>query len=563
MSAPLNTISPLTYPSWLKYQKNIKPDSAQLLYADYIKEWYKVNEDFKKSDSIKDNYIQLLKDLSFLFGKNEKDLFLSELDYANDEELIFSIPFFVKKLKEICKVLSYKRESLKNAKLKYNLVGSNNGLEKLLYEYILKGFTVDENYITQIPISSLSEFFPALSSVNGNFFVELEELHDSQSYHDSDPSVPINEYVDIDQVKNEDIFEGLSEEEILNLISTRYLNRVADTPLSRLFNQYLSEIPYLSSASLFNSATQTIYNEIASNQKYLGESLYGLTAIRLGEIDTPDLTLNLDFKNGNNWFYWPSGERVIDESIFNNVYSPIYINESNLVNSGATGGSDYNNSDLIFSDKSGIVEGAWLRGPRTESSKGIMELTVNATSKREFVFPYPGFKLSSKGTLWNGFSLTDEDYLIYEKLLPEQKRKILESYYTESLPNSASVPIYLNNTSLIYDGAYAAKFSDEADTLFKTYFNSAYSLNNAYSDALSGASEEAFLYRFEKTDIPISIGLNDIAWPLDRIDGDKNLPITILNDTCLPIKLSEINASKTMLGSVAGSSFDIQTLYIN
>lgn len=554
MSAPLNTTSPLTYPSWLKYQGNLNPDKAQIFYANYLKEWYKSNTVTGNADSLKENYIQLLKDLSFLFGTEERDLFLTELDYANDEELIISIPYFVKKLKEICKVLSYKRESLKHSKLRYNLVGSNQGLEKLLYEYILKGFTVDENYISQVPISTLSRFFPALSSVNGNFFIELEELHDSQSYHDSDPSVPINQYVDIDQVKEDSIFDGLSEEEILGIISTRYLSRIADTPLSRLFNQYLSEIPSLSTASLLNSTTQTVYNEILANKKYLGESVYGLTAVRVSELNTPDLILNIDLEEGNNWFYWPSGDKIIDETQFNNVYSPININNSNFVNSGATGGLDYTNSDLIFSDKAGIVEGAWLRGPRIEKSEGTMQLTVKAESKKEFIFPYAGFKITSKGTRWGGFSLTDGDLLVYEKLLPEQKKKILENYYTETLPNSSSLPVYINNSALVYSNAYAAKFSDEADTLLKRNFNS--TLNKVFSESLSGLSEEAYLYKFDKTDIPVSIGINDIAWPIDRTGLDSNFPITILNDTCLPVKLSETDALRTMAGAIAGNSIE-------
>jgi hypothetical protein len=277
MSAPLNTVSPLTYTSWLKYQEALKPDSAPELYTEYLHTWYRNNTTLNStnSDAIKQNYIQLLKDLSFLFGTQEKDLFLANLDYTNDEEIVFAIPYFVKKLKEICKILAYKRESVKNAKLKYNLVGSNQGLEKLLYEFVLNGFTKKENNITQVPITSLARFFPALSSVNGNFFIEVEELHDSQSYHDSDPSVGIQEYVDLEQINNQIPFENSSEEEILNLLSTRYLSRVADTPLSRLFNQYLLEIPTLSTAALSGVPTEVIFSEIAASQNILEKLFMG------------------------------------------------------------------------------------------------------------------------------------------------------------------------------------------------------------------------------------------------------------------------------------------------
>ena len=555
MSAPLNTVSPLTYPTWLKYQDNLQPDSAPALYTQYLHTWYANNTLLATNASaIKENYIQLLKDLSFLFGTDEKDLFLSQLDYTNDEEIIFAIPYFVKKLKEISKVLTNKRESVKNAKLKYNLVGSNNGLETLLYEYVLKGFTKDENQITQVPVSQLSSFFPDLSSVNGNFFIEIEELHDSQNYHDSDPSVSINQYVDISQLENEIPFEGLTEHEIMGLISTRYLSKVADTPLSRLFKEYLSEIPSLSTTALFNQANGSIYNQIAANQKYLGETVYGLTAVRLSELDAPDYHLHLDFQQGNNWFYWPSGDKIVDESSFNNVFAPIYINDTSFVASSATGGNDYTDSDLIFSDKTGVVEGAWLRGPRTFYIDDSMNVSLKPDVVKDFIFPYPGFYITSKGTLWHGHSLTDADYLLYEKLLPEQKKTILTQYYTQNLPNSANVPIYINNSSLVYAGAYADKFSDTADTLTKK--PNYKGLNTLYSDGISGNTEQAYLYKFDRTDLPISQGVNDIAWPIESFGVTKNLPLTILSDTCLPVNLSEIDVSYTMSGAVAGSVFD-------
>ena len=225
MSAPLSTVSPLTYTTWLKYQENIIPDTTAELYTEYLHDWYKSNTLLSNSsNSLKDNYIQLLKDLSFLFGANEQDEFLANLDYANDEEIIFAIPYFVKKLKDICKIFADKRESIKNAKLRYNLVGSSQGLEAMLYEYVLKTFTQDANNISQVPVSALSNFFPSLSSVSGNFFIELEELHDTQSYHDSDPSLPITNYVDVEKVVNDLPFNDISENDVLGILSSRYLS---------------------------------------------------------------------------------------------------------------------------------------------------------------------------------------------------------------------------------------------------------------------------------------------------------------------------------------------------
>ena len=554
MSVPINTTSPLTYTSWLKYQGNLKPDTANELYTVYLQQWYDENTllTANNRDVIKQNYIQLLKELSFLFNKEEKDLFLTNIDYTNDEDIVFAIPYFVKKLKEICKILANKRESVKKAKIRYNLVGSGDGLEKLLYEYLLNGFTTKENNISQIPVSSLTKFFPALSSVSGDFFVELQELHDSQNYHDSDPSVNISEYVNIDDIKNDIPFKDIPEQEVLKLISSKYLSRVADTPLSRLFNQYLLEIPTLSTADLFGRENAKIQNQIMGSEKYLAETVYGLTAVRVSEIHAPDLVLDLNLKQGNNWFYWPSGDKVTNDSIYNNVYDPISINSSSFVRSSATGGDDYTNSDLIFTDKAGLVEGAWLKGPRTDYSRDKMQLYVNPGIVREFIFPYPGFKLTAQGTNFGGHTIVEQDYLLYQKLVPEKRQEILKEYYTQTLPNSASIPIYLNNTSLIYQGAVAGYFSDVADTInIRPLVNGD---NPVFNDGTEQLSQEAFLYKFDQTDIPISVGITDIVWPVGAFDIAKNFPMTVTPDTCLPINLSDLNVSKTMIGAVAGTT---------
>lgn len=555
MSFSIKTNSPLSYPSWLKYQSGLAPDTSIQLYNQYLRTWYAENtleSEKGLSQRIKNDYIQLLKDINFLFSsQEEQDLFLSQIDYNNDEEITLAIPYFVQKLKEISKILSFKREAIKNAKIKYNLAGSNNGLEKILYQYILHGFTSRENNITQVPSSALSNFFPQLSSINGNFFIELEELHDSQSYQDSDPSVPVTEYIDVNSVLNDIPFEDLTEHDVLNLISSRYLSRVVDTPLSRLFNQYLSEITTLSaSPSLSASAYQTIYNQAVASQKYLSENVYGLTAV---QVDTtkPDLILNLPFTAGNNWFYWPSGDRVSTGELPNNLYKPISINNSNFVNSGATGGTDYRDSDLFFTDQSGTIEGAWLQGPRVIPAVGNLSLRLPAAKIREFIFPWVGFYISNEATSFVDFSLDDSEYSVFQRLTINQQNLILNDYYTRNLPASSSDPIYLNNTTLVYGGALAGESSIDADTITVRQ-NANKGALPVYNDSTVGESQKAFLYKFTNTDIPISIGVNDINWPVENFKQSDNIPLTVLPDTCIPVRLADLNINTAMLGCVAG-----------
>jgi hypothetical protein len=212
----LSTNKPFSFKEWIKYQKIEIADKNYSDYLVYLKNWYadknKISE--KNRSEIKYQYIQLLKDLSVLFNEDEKNQFLKNLDFENDEEIIFTIPLFSKKLKEIGKVLINKRENIKNAKIKYNMVGSNIGLESLLYEYILKNFSKKENNITQIPFSDVQNFLPELSAVKDDFYIEIEELHDADFYHDSDPSLDISEYQDISKFLNDIPFNDFTEDEI-------------------------------------------------------------------------------------------------------------------------------------------------------------------------------------------------------------------------------------------------------------------------------------------------------------------------------------------------------------
>lgn len=560
MNSDIENKKPLDYNKWLSYQNTLLPEKQQSEYLNYLKKWYleksKVNSEIKKT--FKQQYIELLKDLSFLFGSTEFDSFLSQLDTSNDEELIFTIPFFAKKLKQVAIVFSKKRESVKQAKLKYNLIGSNSGLEKLLYEYILKGFTKTENNISQVPASKFSSYFPELSSVKNKFYIEIEELHDKNSYLGSDSSVPLESYVEVERISEKIFskqFEDLTDEEILKLLSTRYLTKISNSFLSNAFVNFLNnDVPNLTSEDLFNQNVLNIYNQIEASKRYMSQPLYGLTAIKLKDLDVFDNYLTLDFNSGNNWFYWPSGSQMLDDSKFNNIYSEIPINESSFVTSGATAGDDYTNSDLIFTDKNGVVEGAWLRGEhKTDPEKIKMTLTVKTGEKKEFIFPYPGIDFSNKTNGFLGYLVDDTDNNLLNILEPKIREKILSDYFTSSLPTSSCDPIYINNTSLVEYGSHADTFSDTADNIIKKpkdYFTS-----SIYSEGQQGEIEQAYLYKFDKTDLPIKTGLNQIYWPLQTFEDENNISLTVNNKFCLPVYLRDFDISKSMVGAIAGLNF--------
>lgn len=545
--------TPYNYKVWFSLQDQQLANDPQTLYMEYLKNWYFINNKtiVDPKEKIKSEYIQLIKDLSFLFNKEEKDKFLQTIDYNNQEELIYAIPLFAKKLKEIARVLNAKRTSIKNSKLKYNLIGSNDGIETLFYEYLLRSFTVADNAITQIPTSVLKYEFPSLSAVKDDFFIEIEELYDTNTYHDSDPDVDVNEYLNIEDLLSVDQFEELTDDEMLVLLNSRFIPKVFGNTLSKIYQAYLTSL----TGNVVSDAEKTklLNYQINASEKYMAETLYGLTAIRLKDTYLPDYTLNLNFETGNNWFVWPSGSKIIDDTRNDNYLRPILLNDSNLVGSGATGGSSHKNSDLIFTDKNGMVEGAWLMGPRTYTSKVTTSVNISPNEVVEFIFPYVGYRLTTKGLNWVGYSLNDHESKNYDLLSNEQKLNLKLRYYTEALPLSTSESFYINHSTLVELGSEPNDNVFTSDAILKRPHRNI--IDNVSNDENDGPTEAAFLYKLQKTDIPIEPGLNNIYWPIQKYTQDENIAITLGKDCCIGSDIINFKISEVMNGAIAGLTF--------
>jgi len=543
----LNTNNPYTYKEWV-YRQNIDiSDTDHPKYVEYLKSWYAnkklIYPETKKT--IKDEYVQLLKDLSFLFSESEENRFLRDVDFENKDEVIYAIPFFAKKLKEISKVLINKRESTKNAKLKYNMVGSNKGLETLLYDYVLRSFTKKDGNITQIPASELLNILPQLSAVKNDFYIEVEELHDPTLYQDSDPTIDIGVYQKISEVLGEIPLETLTVDELSKVLASRLIPRLANSNLSKLIGKYIE--------SDIKNSTNVSQLLVETSKRYLGEPIYGLTAVRLSETNNFDMGLDIDLTVGNNWFLWPSGNIITNDYTFSNVYAPIKINDSLFFASSAKAGTTYEESDLIFTEKNGSVEGAWLLSDQLDDVSDVMSITIMGGESKEFRFPFAGFKLKTKGSSWDGFSINDSFLPDFYDLDNSQREQILTTYFTETIPQSASTDITLNRTSLVDMGAFAGNLYTNSDTIVKK--SSASQTSPVYSEDLLGPIESAFLYKPLKTDLPISVGISYVYWPYMVYVPDEEFPITIKDDVCAPINLNEVD-SRSSIGAVAGLSFN-------
>jgi hypothetical protein len=527
-----NTSSPYTYSEWHKRNTSTPYDLSVKLYNSYLKEWYIVNNKLNlvKAEDLKNNYINLLKELTYFFNEEEKDLFLKDIDFNNDTELIYSIPFFVQKLKEVALTLCKRRDYIKNNRKKFDSIGSSKSLENILYEFILNSQTKSSNS-TQIAISSLGSVFPELTAVKDNFIVEVEEIYDDSTYSGLTP---------------------LSAD-LLDIVP-----RIGQNPIFTAFASFLEEDINTLPLSSFTNYTNApnIYSISDINSKYLGNTVYGLTATKAEEL--PTATVFYDVGPGNNWFYWPSGEVFTNIDNVQNTYEPILLQDSAFTLGESTGGSSYLDSDLFFAETKLGIEGAWLRGSISSQITGTLVMTSQPGVVRSFIFPVPGYDLSTT-YIYLGRKLDDEHLYTYNLLDPALKADITEQYFNKPLETNNVTSILINKSALVYSGATAGATSLQGDVILKRPpgpYNSPEIPVGRFADE-SNLTESAFLYKLTSAELPIDQSTNYIDWPiLSKQDSDYVQVAEITPDTCNDVNLGYINISNHMLGAVAGETID-------
>lgn len=189
-SEPIDYYAPVSFAVWLE-QKSLRGSSVDILfknYNDYIIAWGKLK---KKTDSeisvtIKDSYIQVLKDLVINYSTEEEKRFISNADFSDPYDLDIILNFFVTKLKTVCLFYSDQRELLKTASIQHNLKGSNLGIETFVKKAIFDTITTNQLDFSE---TDTNVGFPPISAVAQNINVYVEELYDTYSdYYNINPS---------------------------------------------------------------------------------------------------------------------------------------------------------------------------------------------------------------------------------------------------------------------------------------------------------------------------------------------------------------------------------------
>ena len=249
-----DTEQPYSYLDWRLRAGIVKPDQLFNAYNEYIRNWYNkrnITRSVPTTHILKQDYITLLKQLVLTFQTDAERSFLQNIDYNNDIDLAISIPIFARQLKQISIYLAEKRESVKSTKLKYSMAGTQQAIEKVLYQHLLTAFT-QKKYATQVYDPEFYASLPQLSSVNNLLTVQIDELYDESNYFDSDPTVPVSSYT------------GVNDFEFVNsLLNSALVAQLADTrnydvSSTDIQTKYLGTTHYQVSADNAGNITETV-----------------------------------------------------------------------------------------------------------------------------------------------------------------------------------------------------------------------------------------------------------------------------------------------------------------
>jgi hypothetical protein len=192
-STPVDRLQPLSFIQWLSYNRPIYTTSEETLaqYQYYLNQWHIVADSNveTQANAIQTLYINLINEIVLQYTTLDEQRYLKNLDTSNSRDLALAVPFFAKKIKDICLYFSTLRDDVQTASLQYNLKGSNIGIEQLLYNSISRALNAED--ITAL-YSTLSL---TLSDIRNNMIVSVEDIYDLYpDYFDNSPLVPISAY---------------------------------------------------------------------------------------------------------------------------------------------------------------------------------------------------------------------------------------------------------------------------------------------------------------------------------------------------------------------------------
>ena len=268
--------SPYSFLAFIQYQNFKTKDVNQQLkeYQNYINLWAS-KKHLKKNEEklvVRDSYVNLLREITLNFSTEEEKRFILNADFEDDSDLDIIIPFFIQKLKQICFYYNEKREDVKNSIIRYNLKGSNFGVESIVKKII-------QEYIDNNLNSNRKE----LSAFYNNFDVSIEELYsNADEFYDNSKN---SEYTYTNKI-DPNIFLDIKQS-IIDSISEYpfYLKNSTNSILDKIsYNPKLSgsEFNYLKNRDFidyFENGESSLKKNLFKSlyPKYVGTDVYYLS----------------------------------------------------------------------------------------------------------------------------------------------------------------------------------------------------------------------------------------------------------------------------------------------
>jgi len=132
---------PFTLLEWLERSNNTgNADSKVNEYNDYLKAWRVASNqtDSKNSASIRQVYVRFLRELTLNYTSGEERRFLKNVNLDSDVEIDAALSFYASRIKEIIESVYKNRHQLKFQKLKHSWKGTARGVERSIYDALIK-----------------------------------------------------------------------------------------------------------------------------------------------------------------------------------------------------------------------------------------------------------------------------------------------------------------------------------------------------------------------------------------------------------------------------------------
>jgi hypothetical protein len=189
-----DSTKPFTLIEWIDKTQNT-PGSADNyidIYNDYLTLWRrKTNLSTNDAqESIRDTYTNFLKEITLKYTSDDERRYLNNIDFTNKNELDAALPFYANRIKEIVELIYKNRQQLKFQKIKFSFKGSKIGLEKAIFDMLVK-FISGEKLVND-KLTDINEF------VRNTRIIINEKYDTSQSYFDNSFNYTTGgEYIDV------------------------------------------------------------------------------------------------------------------------------------------------------------------------------------------------------------------------------------------------------------------------------------------------------------------------------------------------------------------------------